>query len=107
MSADDAPQAPRWSSRSDAPQPFVATVCSAQRLEEAVALVHEEAGELPLLAPHAYASNACSITLECDAPQAWALVTPVLNGLLTLLFLGLGAVVIRAGVTVRRRPSSS
>lgn len=73
MTGEEQGQEPRWLARSDARQPFVATVCSAHRLEEAVALVHREAGDLPILGPYAYASNACSITLECVPQQAWAL----------------------------------
>ena len=73
MSGDDTRQTPRWLSRSDARQPFVATVCSLQRLDEAVTLVYEEAGDMPTIGPCEYASNTCSITLECDPQEAWKL----------------------------------
>ena len=73
MSASDTPQAPRWLTRSDARQPFLATVCSACRLEESVGLLHEEAGGLPIIGPDAYASNACSMTFDCEPREAWAL----------------------------------
>ncbi len=73
MTGAPAQQAPRWLSRSNALQPFLDTVCSVLRLEEAVALVHEEAGELPIIGPYDYASNACSITLECEPQEVWAL----------------------------------
>ena len=66
-------QAPRWLSRSDAVQPFVATLCRAHRLDEAIFVLREEAGDLPIVGPFVNSGNACSITLECDPSQAWNL----------------------------------
>jgi phosphoserine phosphatase len=73
MSLEGEQQAPRWLPRSDARQTFVATLCSALNLDESVALFHDELGDLPVLGPYSYSSNACAISIECTPQQAWAL----------------------------------
>jgi len=77
MSQEQAEQAPRWLPRSDARQAFVATLCSAVNLDESVALFHRELGDLPVLGPYSYRSNACVIYIECTPQQAWALLQAV------------------------------
>jgi len=73
MSEEEAEQAPRWLPRSAARQAFVATLCSAVNLDESVALLHAELGELAVLGPYSYARNACAITIDCTPQQAWTL----------------------------------
>jgi len=83
MSLEQAQQVPRWLPRSDARQAFVATLCSAVNLDESVGLFHAELGDLPILGPYAYSSNACSISIECTPQQAWMLLQALQRRLTT------------------------
>lgn len=73
MTGQQGEQVPRWLSRSAARQSFVATLCSAQNLDESVGMFHDELGELPVLGPYAYHRNTCVIDIECTPQQAWSL----------------------------------
>lgn len=73
MTGADAEQAPRWLARSDARQPFVATLCSVGNVDATLALFYNELGNLPMLERKSYSGNACAITLECAPAEAWAL----------------------------------
>ena len=66
-------QAPRWLARSDARQPFVATLCSVGSVDATLALFYDELGDLPMLERKSYSAHACAITLECVPAEAWAL----------------------------------
>jgi phosphoserine phosphatase len=73
MSPDHSEQAPRWLPRSDARQAFVATLCSAGDINDALSVLYTALGDLPILAREDYGTNACAITIECVPAEAWAL----------------------------------
>jgi hypothetical protein len=73
MSPDHTQQAPRWLPRSDARQAFVATLCSAGNINDALSVLYTSLGDLPILRREDCGTNACSITIECVPTEAWAL----------------------------------
>jgi phosphoserine phosphatase len=73
MSPEHSEQAPRWLPRSDARQAFVATLCSAGNINDALAVLYAALGDLPILGREDYGRNACAITIECVPVEAWAL----------------------------------
>ena len=73
MSFDYSEQAPRWLSRSDARQAFVATLCSTGNINDALSVLYTTLGDLPILGREDRGPNACAITIECVPAEAWAL----------------------------------
>jgi hypothetical protein len=73
MSLDHSEQAPRWLPRSDARQAFVATLCSAGNINEALSVLYTALGNLPILGREDRGPNACAITIECVPAEAWTL----------------------------------
>jgi len=73
MSLEYSRQPPRWLPRSNARQAFVATLCSAAGIDDAVSTLHTTLGNLPILGHRDYGTNACAITIECVPAEAWAL----------------------------------
>ena len=73
MSLDHSEQAPRWLPRSDARQAFVATLCSAGNINEALSVLYTALGDLPILGREDRGPNACAITIECVPAEAWTL----------------------------------
>lgn len=73
MSPDPFEQEPRWLPRSDARQAFVATLCSAGNINEALSVLYTALGNLPILGREDCGLNACAITIECVPTEAWAL----------------------------------
>jgi phosphoserine phosphatase len=73
MSGEFSEQAPRWLPRSDARQAFVATLCSAGNINDALAVLYTALGDLPILGREDHGPNACAITIECVPAEAWAL----------------------------------
>jgi len=67
----DAPRAPAWLSRPDAPRRFVATVCCDGGLAAAQAAVEAEFAGLAVGGARHAAANACHLEVDCDAPRAW------------------------------------
>ena len=73
MSGEHSEQAPRWLLRSDARQAFIATLCSAGNLDDALSVLYATLGDLPVLGREDCGANTCAITLECVPVEAWAL----------------------------------
>ena len=73
MSPEQSEQPPRWLARSDARQAFVATICSATDVNEALAILYNALGDLPILGRELFGARACAITIECEPAQAWDL----------------------------------
>jgi phosphoserine phosphatase len=73
MSPEQSEQPPRWLRRSDARQAFVATVCTATDINEALAILRTALGDIPVLGRESLGTKACAITIECEPVQAWDL----------------------------------
>ena len=73
MSPQQSEQVPRWLARSDARQAFVATLCSATNINEALAILYTALGDLPVLGRELFGTNACAVTIECAPENAWDL----------------------------------
>lgn len=67
----DAPTAPAWLSRSDAPRRFTATVCSDGDLDAARAALEAECAGLAAGDPRPAGATACRLEVDCDAARAW------------------------------------
>jgi phosphoserine phosphatase len=59
--------------RSSARQAFVATLCGASGIDDAVSMVHTTLGKIPILGRQDYGKNACAFTIECVPAEAWML----------------------------------
>ena len=73
MSPQQFEQPPRWLSRSDARQAFVATLCTATDINEALAILRKALGDFPILGRESLGAKACAITIECMPAEAWGL----------------------------------
>jgi len=73
MSLEQTEQPPRWLPRSDVRQAFVATLCSVSEVNEALAILYTELGDLPILGRENFAAGACAVTIECLPAEAWDL----------------------------------
>ena len=73
MSPAQSEQPPRWLPRSDARQAFVATLCSAGDINDALSVLFAALEDLPVLQREDCGSNACAITIECVPAEAWGL----------------------------------
>ena len=73
MSLERSVQSPRWLSRSDVRQAFVATVCNATDINEALAILYDVLGDLPILGRELFGAGACALTIECLPAEAWDL----------------------------------
>ena len=73
MSQEHSEQPPRWLPRSDARQPFVATLCSATDVNESLAILYTALNDMPILGHQSYGAGACAVTIECVPAEAWKL----------------------------------
>jgi phosphoserine phosphatase len=73
MSPEQFEQPPRWLSRSDARQAFVVTLCSVTDINEALAILYDVLGDLPILGRELFGAGACALTIECLPTEAWDL----------------------------------
>lgn len=63
-------QTPRWLSGSTTRQVFVATLCSASDINDALTVFDEVLGHIPILRREIYDRHACAITIECRPDEA-------------------------------------
>jgi phosphoserine phosphatase len=68
-----AEQTPRWLTRSDARQAFVATLCSSASIDAALAIFYDEIGDLPIRGREILGAKACAVSIECVPVEAWSL----------------------------------
>ena len=68
----EAPRAPAWLSRPDAPRQFQATVCSNGDLAAARAALEAEFADLPGGDIQCPGDKFCKLEIDCDAARAWA-----------------------------------
>ncbi len=73
MSLEQSEQPPRWLPRSDARQAFVATLCNATDINEALAILYTTLGDFPVLGRELFGTIACAVTIECEPGEAWDL----------------------------------
>ena len=73
MSLANSEQTPRWLPRSNARQAFVATLCSASDINQALAIFYKALGDIPIVGREVYDAHSCAITIECKPDEAWAL----------------------------------
>jgi len=64
---------PGWLRNATAAQPFVMTICTAASLDDALQLLRDELGDLPVRQQQRLAATACNLTLACEPERAWAL----------------------------------
>ncbi|MCP4874721.1 MAG: phosphoserine phosphatase SerB [Gammaproteobacteria bacterium] len=74
-------QEPPWLRRSEASQPFVVTVCSADAIDDVQAFLGRALGDVRVLGRHRLAPNACAMAIDCNPVEAWALLRALRTGL--------------------------
>ncbi|MCP4981302.1 MAG: phosphoserine phosphatase SerB [Gammaproteobacteria bacterium] len=81
MTEDVIEQEPPWLRRSEASQPFVVTVCSADAIDDVQAFLGTALGDVRVLGRHRLAPNACAMAIDCNPVEAWALLRALRAGL--------------------------
>jgi phosphoserine phosphatase len=66
-------EAPRWLLRSDAEQPFVVTICTRGKVDDALKWLRSLLGNLQVRDEQKIAPNACELVVVCEPAYAWAL----------------------------------
>jgi hypothetical protein len=70
MNADTPAEAPRWLGRSDALQPFVATICTIGEFSDLLTRFDAELGDLQIREHRPLAENAGDVVIECNPAEA-------------------------------------